>query len=741
MKQKQTMAGWLPALVVGAALFGALPAAQAAIPELFNVQGVLRSSDGMLVDGQFTLHFSLYDAETEGTVLWVEEQADVLVQVGVFSAYLGADSGNPLPVEALYDAGEVWVEVAVGEEVPLPRQRLVSAPFSLAAQRALSADTAAALSCTGCVSDTALDFDPATQGELDALAANPLAQVTCTVGYGLAYAAEGWQCTPLADGDITGVTAGTGLTGGGVAGNVSVAILAGGVTSTLVADGTLTDADISATAAIAQSKIAGTIGDVTGLTAGTGLTGGGTAGNLTVSLMSCTANQLLQSAGATWGCVSAAYDAERLGGQSEAAYFRLDQGETVTGIPAFNGGTTGASAPFTVDSATVVANLNADLLDGFNAASFAPAVPRQLPRANLISVVDNRGLRETPGLTIGADGLPVVAFKISGANDLAVAKCANVACSAGTTAATVDSTGDVGSHVSAATGPDGFPVISYYDVTNTALKVAKCGNAACTSGNTLTTVDAGAPDAGTHTAITHGTDGLPVIAYYDITNTDLRVAKCDNAACSGTNTLTSVDASANDVGGMASIALGFDGLPIIAYNDVTNLDCKVAKCLDAACTTSTLTTVGPAGRMGYFIDIAIGADGLPLVAYYNASGAVLMVTHCGNESCTAGNVDTSLDGDAYAGWGGIALTVTPDGLPLVAYLVNNANPRVAKCRDAECTTRSARVTIDTGSTGFLMQFVTGVDGLPLALYHPWSGADFKALHCGSPNCVPFWTSM
>jgi hypothetical protein len=44
---------------------------------------------------------------------------------------------------------------------------------------------------------------------------------------------------------------------------------------------------------------------------------------------------------------------------------------------------------------------------------------------------------------------------------------------------TLDSVGDVGQHTSIAIGADGFPVISYYDLHNTALKVAKCANAYC----------------------------------------------------------------------------------------------------------------------------------------------------------------------------------------------------------------------------------------------------------------------
>ncbi len=58
---------------------------------------------------------------------------------------------------------------------------------------------------------------------------------------------------------------------------------------------------------------------------------------------------------------------------AKANYFNLNQNEVVTGIPAFNGGATGSSAPFGVDSNYKVTNLNADLLDGHEASDFALA--------------------------------------------------------------------------------------------------------------------------------------------------------------------------------------------------------------------------------------------------------------------------------------------------------------------------------------------------------------------------------
>jgi len=44
--------------------------------------------------------------------------------------------------------------------------------------------------------------------------------------------------------------------------------------------------------------------------------------------------------------------------------------DTFTTIPAFNGGTSGATAPFTVDSTQIVTNLNADLLDGLSSTDY-----------------------------------------------------------------------------------------------------------------------------------------------------------------------------------------------------------------------------------------------------------------------------------------------------------------------------------------------------------------------------------
>ena len=82
-------------------------------------------------------------------------------------------------------------------------------------------------------------------------------------------------------------------------------------------------------------------------------------------------------------------------------------------------------------------------------------------------------------------------------------------------------------------------------------------------------------DVGQYASVAIGDDGNPVIAYYDSTNGDLDLYVCANAACStGTNVELE---TTGDVGQYASVAVGDDGNPVISHYDNTNDDLEVAR--------------------------------------------------------------------------------------------------------------------------------------------------------------------
>lgn len=103
------------------------------------------------------------------------------------------------------------------------------------------------------------------------------------------YNGSGWVSLQ-AVGDITGVTAGTGLSGGGTSGTVTVNFAPTGLASATVASNDkviIADADDSDTPkTVTAASIAALApqGDVTSVTAGTNLNGGGTTGDVTLNL-------------------------------------------------------------------------------------------------------------------------------------------------------------------------------------------------------------------------------------------------------------------------------------------------------------------------------------------------------------------------------------------------------------------------------------------------------------------------
>jgi|GEM_PF-1092534 len=428
---------------------------------------------------------------------------------------------------------------------------------------------------------------------------------------------------------------------------------------------------------------------------------------------------------------------------------------TVTGGIYYAGGKIGIGAT-SMPSALLTLTGGGMMIDGISQIG---TWNTNVPLANTITAVDSTGdVGQYVSMTIGTDGLPVLAYYDTTNGDLKVLKCSTVACTGTGTITTIDSSGDVGKYPSIAIGTDEFPVVSYRDSTgNYRLKFIKCGNAACSSGNSTPSVVESPSNWGLFTSTVIGTDGYAVIGEtLGTTGGSLSVVKCGDATCtSGNATITSVIPGIDNVYANTgfSITIGTDGFPLISYGSYLgsdgSYDFRIFKCGSAACNSgNTSSTIDTLGTKGGYSSITFGPDFLPVASYYSDTGTPsISLVKCGNLGCSSGNTTTVINSDAWIGNSSIAIGA--DELPIVSYYMKNTGDfgvqeydlLITKCGSAACNGNgNTTVTVDSiSNVGDFSTIAIGADGLPIIAYYDTTNGDLKVLHCGNDRCIPYWT--
>jgi hypothetical protein len=334
------------------------------------------------------------------------------------------------------------------------------------------------------------------------------------------------------------------------------------------------------------------------------------------------------------------------------------------------------------------------------------------------------------GLAIPSDGKPIIAYHPTTTSGLRAIKCANTSCTSASSETVINATTTAGQNPGATIGSDGLPMLVGSNSTNNFLSFYHCSNISCTSSTSVTPSTVfSVPNATHYNSITIGGDGYPVVAASG-SSAHLTIFHCNAFDCSGTidqNELTTGAVST----GYTAIATAANGYPMIGFYDGNGGNMQFMQCTSYTCSTNNNTDIlldGVGVDLGEYASIALGSDNLPIMAYYDTNnGNNLHTLHCGNSTCTSGNVittpETTNDVGKYT-----SIHVLPDGLPVTTSYQTTATAdlHVVRCGSVDCSTSSTTwsgginlgsssstfntlyaATISTGSSGQPFSIMTG----------------------------------
>ena len=385
--------------------------------------------------------------------------------------------------------------------------------------------------------------------------------------------------------------------------------------------------------------------------------------------------------------------------------------------------------PVSIDTSGLVGTYTSlAIIDGYPAITYVGSAFVEIVRANDASGTTWGTPLEViysaqPGSLVVVDGHPSISYYDLTTRSMMFVRADDPSGTAWGNFVRVDAgveSGNVGQYTSLAL-VDGHPAISYYDTTNQDLKFVRANDAAGTVWGTPVRAAATTGNVGQYTSLAV-VDGYPAISYYDVTNQDLKFVRARNAAGTSWGAAVSVDTTGS-VGTYTSLGI-VDGFPAISYYDATNADLKFVRASDATGTTwGTPVKVATSGSQGTHTSLAI-VNGLPAISYHDVTNQDLKFVRASNASGTAWGTAVSVDTTGSVGtYTSLAIV---NGFPAISYYdATNQDLKFVRANNANATSWGTRVSVTTtGSVGQYLSLAI-VGGRPSISYYDSTNADLK----------------
>jgi len=251
-------------------------------------------------------------------------------------------------------------------------------------------------------------------------------------------------------------------------------------------------------------------------------------------------------------------------------------------------------------------------------------------------------------------------------------------------------------------------------------------------------------------AMAIGSDGNPVITYYDSSTGNLKIGFCSNRFCNPNGFTSKVlYSSLGNPGKQPAIAINNQGNPVVVFGSGTSAkELDIVTCLDARCVNTQTEYVG-ANTFTSLRDASVmmGSNGFPQIAYItqdNSGLKQLQIVSCQDVTCSSASppIEVDIDTDVRE----VSMVLGTDDNPFLLYtkeLPGNFSAfyglMTYHCVDSDCSTAVSPSPYDLAPAGVnedkkAIDIMLNIYGNPIFSYFVDDGFN-TVLRIGSCNDV------